>query len=266
MGLADLVRNFERALLPVLPRSLTLWFEGQYFRRFGEPELALLPHLVRKDCDAVDIGGHEGAYSLFMSRLARRVHAFEPIPWMAALLRQKFGNRISINEEALSDSSGQATLRFPRQSKFGAVTALASLTEEALRDETDLVELVVKTSKLDDHKLDKVGLIKIDVEGHEEAVLAGARATIERCRPRLIVEIEERHSAGGLARIAAWFDALRYDCFYYDKGRMVPLGSSTAAELQASGSPFVEGFYVRNFIFLPREEAASVVSLIAGAQ
>ena len=262
MGLADLVRNVERALLPVLPRSLTLWVESQYFRRFGEPELALLPRLARAGWDAVDIGGHEGAYSLFLRKLTRRVHVFEPVPWMAALLRQKFGERISIHEEALSSVSGQAILRFPRQSKFGAVTALASLTEEALKDETDLVELAVRTSALDDHGFDKVGLIKIDVEGHEEAVLAGARATIERCRPRLIVEIEERHSVGGLARIAAWFDALSYDCFYYHQGRMVPLGGATAAELQASGSPFVEGFYVRNFIFLPREESAAV----AGAQ
>ena len=115
MGLADLVRNFERALLPVLPRSLTLWFESQYFRRFGEAELALLPRLARRDWDAVDIGGHEGAYSLLLRKLVRRVHVFEPIPWMAALLRQKFGKKISIHEEALSSSSGQATLRFPRQ-------------------------------------------------------------------------------------------------------------------------------------------------------
>lgn len=258
MGLADLVRNFERALLPVLPRSLTLWVESQYFRRFGEPELALLPLLTRQGWDAVDIGGHEGAYSLFLRKLARQVHVFEPIPWSAAHLRQKFGKGIEIHEEALSSAAGQATLRFPRQSRFGAVTALASLTEEALRGETDLVELVVRTSALDDHGFDKVGLIKIDVEGHEEAVLSGARKTIERCRPRLIVEIEERHSAGGLGRIAAWFDALSYDCFYYHESKLVPLGNATAADLQASGSPFVEGFYIRNFIFLPREEAASL--------
>jgi FkbM family methyltransferase len=265
MGLADLVRNVERALLPVLPRSLTLWAESHYFRRFGEPELALLPHLARPGWDAVDIGGHEGAYSLFLHKLVRIVHVFEPIPWMAALLRQKFGRRVNIHEEALSATSGQAILRFPRQSKVGAETALASLTEEALRGQSDLVELAVRTSRLDDHGFDKVGLIKIDVEGHEEAVLSGARGTIERCRPRLIVEIEERHSAGGLARIAAWFDALRYDCFYYHRGKLVPLGSATAAELQASGSPFVEGFYIRNFIFVPREEtAAMMASLGAG--
>ena len=262
MGLADLVRNFETALVPLLPRSLTLWVERQYFRHFGEPELALLPRLARKDWDALDIGGHEGAYSLFLCKLARRVHVFEPVPWMASLLGQKFGTRISIHEEALSSSSGQAILRFPRHSKFGAVTALASLTEEALRGETDLVELAVRTSALDDYGFDRIGLIKIDVEGHEEAVLDGARQTIERCRPRLIVEIEERHSAGGLARIAARFDALSYDCFYYHQGKLVPLGGATAAELQASGSPFVPGFYIRNFIFLPREEAAA----LAGAR
>ena len=256
MGLADLVRNSERALLPVLPRSLTLWLESLYFRRFGEPELALLPQLARPGWDAVDIGGHEGSYSLFLRRLTRRVHVFEPIPWMAKALRQKFGDRITIHEEALSSASGQAVLHFPRRSSFGAPTALASLDAAVLAGESDVVEIAVRTSRLDDHGFDRVGLIKIDVEGHEEAVLHGARATIERCRPNLIVEIEERHAKGALARIVAWFDGLAYDCFYYHEGRLTPIGAQTAADLQASGSPFVGGFYIRNFIFQPREGAA----------
>ncbi|HMA52782.1 MAG TPA: FkbM family methyltransferase [Magnetospirillaceae bacterium] len=256
MGLADLVRHSERALLPVLPRFFTLWLESLYFSRFGEAELALLPRLMRPGWDAVDVGGHEGAYAIFLRKLARRVHVFEPVPLMAKFLRQKFGDSVQIHEEALSSTTGQAVLHFPRRSKFGDPSALASLNDEVMGGQTDIVEIPVRTSRLDDHGFDRVGLIKIDVEGHEEAVLAGARATIERCRPSLIVEIEERHAKGALERIAAWFDALAYDCLYLHEGRLVPLGSSTAAELQASGSPFVAGFYIRNFIFLPREHSS----------
>lgn len=55
--------------------------------------------------------------------------------------------------------------------------------------------------RLDDIIKDDVGFIKIDVEGHELAVLKGATSLINRCRPVLLVECEERHSPGGTERL-----------------------------------------------------------------
>jgi hypothetical protein len=52
---------------------------------------------------------------------------------------------------------------------------------------------LIKAKRLDDYDFSDVDLIKVDVEGHEESVLAGGMRTIEINRPVLIVEIEQRH-------------------------------------------------------------------------
>ena len=56
-------------------------------------------------------------------------------------------------------------------------------------------------------------VIKIDVEGHEAAVLAGARALIERCRPTLIVEVLNRRGGRLADATAAALDGLGYRCY-----------------------------------------------------
>ena len=71
---------------------------------------------------------------------------------------------------------------------------------------------------LDSFGFASVGLIKIDAEGHEEAVLKGAADTLSRWRPSLIVEIEERHNPGGLARIRALFGGMGYVAAALDGG------------------------------------------------
>jgi FkbM family methyltransferase len=251
MRLADLLRWIERPLYRVLPRGPLLAAERAYFRRAGEAELALLPLLVRPDGDAVDIGGHEGCYSLFLIGLARRVHIFEPIPWMAAQLRRKFGPLLTVHELALSDRAGQATLAFPRRNDDGAATAKASLSVAAGAAHATVT---VRTATLDDLALDRVGFIKIDVEGHEEEVLRGAAATIARCRPRLLIEIEECHRAGGLARIRAWFAERGYGCFLFEDGRLQPLGTRQAADLQPADWRRAGLAYFQNFIFLPDDD------------
>jgi hypothetical protein len=39
----------------------------------------------------------------------------------------------------------------------------------------------------------RIDVIKIDVEGHEDAVLAGADTVLRRHRPSLLIEMEQRH-------------------------------------------------------------------------
>ena len=56
--------------------------------------------------------------------------------------------------------------------------------------------LKVHMDRLDNVYSGTAGFIKIDVEGHEQAVLDGAVETIDRCRPRLLVEVDERLSPG----------------------------------------------------------------------
>ena len=63
------------------------------------------------------------------------------------------------------------------------------------------------------------GLRQVDVEGHEEAVLEGARATIERCRPNILIESrnDARHA---LEHVRRFFKALDYRGYFIRRGRI----------------------------------------------
>lgn len=64
----------------------------------------------------------------------------------------------------------------------------------------------VEIRSLDSFDLDKVDFIKIDVEGGEQFVLEGAKETIRRCRPVLLVEVFEEHCM----EVDSWMEKMDY--------------------------------------------------------
>ena len=72
------------------------------------------------------------------------------------------------------------------------VTGCSTVSPTASATYPDHRAIEVPMATLDSSYEGEVGFIKIDVEGHEQAVLDGAVQTIRRCRPRLLVEIDER--------------------------------------------------------------------------
>ena len=67
----------------------------------------------------------------------------------------------------------------------------ASLEPGNCPDATHHLERQIELTTLDAFQLERVDLIKIDVEGHEFEVLQGACRTIAASRPTLIIEIKE---------------------------------------------------------------------------
>lgn len=202
----------------------------------GEPEVRLLPSLIDRRRNAVDVGANKGTYSYFMARLARQVYAFEPNPKMFAVLRRTAGRNVTALPLALSDRSGTATLRVPygRNSNQGSSLAAA-------KPMAHFIPLEIESRRLDEVGLGDIGFIKIDVEGHEREVLEGALQTIARDRPTLLVEIEEAHTGVPLMQSIEWVSALGYDAYFARDGRLQPV---------AALDPAQHG-YIFNFIFLP---------------
>ena len=189
----------KQTLRTMLPQAVLNWREAQYFGKYGEVEMHLLKFLCRRDQDAIDVGANYGGYVHFMRQHARRVLAFEPIPEFVELLRRKFPRDVMIEAIALSDRAGDTELYVPlidgvMVSGCSTISADASTAYQAHR------MLKVHMDRLDNVYSGTAGFIKIDVEGHEQAVLDGAVETIDRCRPRLLVEVDERLSPGGLER------------------------------------------------------------------
>jgi FkbM family methyltransferase len=259
MTLHSGLRNLHDMLVPVIPPPIMLWAEEKYLLRFGEPEIGLLELLCWPDREAIDIGGNEGCYSLVLRKYAQSVTAFEPIPWMADELIRKFGASIIVRKIALSSSPGKAILHIPLlDGKI--VTSLATLSQTPFTGKLTKHDIVVKTARLDDVYDGDVGFIKIDVEGHEEAVLEGARSTLARNRPRMLIEIEERHAPGAFARIVRFFAGQDYQGYFLYQGRLRPISQFDHTAMQHAEDIARGGIYINNFIFLPEEDAPEVVA------
>ncbi len=118
--------------------------------------------------------------------------------------------------------------------------------------------------RLDNVYSGTAGFIKIDVEGHEQAVLDGAIETMGRCLPRVLIEVDERLSPGGLNRAKQYFARLGYHGYYAHAGRLESIEQFSPTNMQnplnmpsmsaaLHERPAVES-YINNFIFLPPAE------------
>lgn len=216
---------------------------------YGEQEIHVLSQLVDPDRFAIDVGVHEGIYSRHLAKLCRGVIGFEANPVSAAFCQAALGKLAAIHNYALSDAPGMAKLRVPVSEEGRAETALGTAAPTNSLGGRSSREIEVSAARLDDFQLPPVGFIKIDVEGHEEAVLRGAEATIARNRPVLMIEIEERHNPGALRRI---FERLRADGFRTACLVSGRLQDAPAPEALAARSPADQG-YINNFFFIPAE-------------
>jgi FkbM family methyltransferase len=266
-----LVQEAKRAVRSILPRPVLNWREAQYYGRYGEVELHIVEYLCRADQDSIDVGANDGCYVHFMRKYSGRVHAFEPIPWMAERIAGKFGADVVVHECALATESGTAVLRIPVLDSM-SIVGCASLSSRAAANYAAHDEITVRTERLDDIYAGNAGFIKIDVEGYEEAVLEGARNTIVRCQPRMLVEIEERVAAGRVRRIAGWFAELGYRGHFVFGKRLLPVVDFNAGAMQRPEDlPDLTaslkerqrfGRYVYNFLFFPGDEPADTLARI----
>ena len=78
--------------------------------------------------------------------------------------------------------------------------------------------------KLDDIDIgNKIGLIKIDVEGHEKNVLQGGIETVKNNKPILLVEIEERHTNTPITKIITFINSIGYKAFISKENDLIEI-------------------------------------------
>ena len=152
-------------------------------------EGALLRDLAERwrvrDVTLVDVGAHTGEYAI-CARAAfgpgATLHCFEPQPETFAVLERRLGThrRTSCHRLALGDAAGAASL----YSK-SASSVFTSLYAEAFGapgheiSRVDEVEVRTLDDVAGDLGLARIDLLKVDVEGHELAVLKGARGLLD---------------------------------------------------------------------------------------
>ena len=211
----------------------------------GEPELRLLKHLVDPKRNAVDAGANKGVYSYFLARYAKHCFAYEPNPKIRAILeRCARGANVTVSGAALSDRAGAAAMMLPL--RRGRPSNQTGSLRTDLVGRMEHLEIEVETRRLDDEPVGDVGFVKIDVEGFERRVIEGAKGLLARCRPTLLVEIDEKNAGEKPEAVIRWIEGLGYTALCLSGGVLTPVARvDLAAEL-------AQGRFINNFVFLAR--------------
>jgi len=190
-----------------MPATISLRLRGErnvrrVFRMHQPADL--ITGLVPRGRNAVDVGANRGVYAYWMAKRATVVDAFEPQPDLAGYIRSARLRNVRVHEMALSDQAGIARLLVPSDDGLARLASPEVADEAQVMAETELgatTELSVQIQTLDSFGLPDVGFLKIDVEGHELAVLHGAYETIATNRPIVFIESEARHAHGAPANV-----------------------------------------------------------------
>ncbi|MDH4247282.1 MAG: FkbM family methyltransferase [Deltaproteobacteria bacterium] len=241
------------------PGALRLDFLFRGWRRWlkGGADLRVARHLAHPDKLSVDVGANKGYFTFWLQKYSRHVLAFEPDPFNLFYLRGARGN-VTLRPCGLSDQPGTATFRvrkLPVHKKWLRLLGLhyrldhRGGTLAPAQPGEHYQEYPVAILRLDDEVHEPVGFIKIDVEGHELAVLKGARRVLAEYHPILLIEIEQRHSRRPTPEVLAEVEALGYLAFGLHRQQLV-----RATRLEPSVHFRMEsgGDYVNNFVFFPK--------------
>ncbi len=193
--------------------------------------LAMFQRVIHEGDVVYDVGANIGYYARFA--LARfpvgQWIAFEPMSANVQLLQKNLRShtdRATIYPLAVGDRDGEEILQVDDFSSGAAVLDRVSQGRPA--PGRDRLGLPPKTERVAMRRLDAIVLekelpgpnvIKIDTEGAEVEVLTGARETLERHKPRLLIALHGPDRAAAVLRI---LQPLGYHCFGFMEGDNQP--------------------------------------------
>ncbi|MEH6474812.1 MAG: FkbM family methyltransferase [Sneathiella sp.] len=238
--------SFEEKMKSLfVPPQLYIWYKAKKELKKGEAEIKLLPFLAPADRVALDIGANKGVWSYMLSQQCSQVHAFEPNPKMFKILERCANSKTTVHKIALSNETKQSELLVPFGAK-GYSNQGASLS--AVKVSGNHSSVPVDARRLDDMDLGDIGFIKIDVEGFELEVLEGARETLAKYRPNLVIEMEEKHTKLPLETLIGTVCEYGYEAFALNGGALTKFDRALASDHKDH-----YGNYLFNFIFLPKD-------------
>ena len=201
-------------------RVIPFYFFARHLRHILKPKEREYTYIYRnlnRWNMFLDVGANLGYYSYLFSLKGAVVHSVEPNPYLAEFLCYKLGRKTLVHNVALADKEGELELFIPR---WELTSGRSSLDEvNTRRYSQDVVAESVSCKRLDSivqHGRGDRVFVKIDVEGHEYQVLAGADKLIEgEGAVDFMVEIETRFNSRWLD-VFERFAAASYRCFFYD--------------------------------------------------
>ncbi len=190
--------NLKVLLFPGNETSRVVFLTGLY-----EPsEFSRLAGVLKPGMTVIDIGANMGLYTMFAAKRigpTGKVVALEPS-------KREFGRletHVRLNglgnvhclQTAVGREVGTATLKVAEEWNAGHNTLGDFGYPETRLERTETVDIHTLDDLMESLNIKKVDIIKLDVEGAEEAVLDGAARTLANHRPKILVEMSERSLA-----------------------------------------------------------------------
>ena len=234
--------------------SLCLYVCGSF-----EPnEFAFLDRVLKPGMVFVDVGANDGYFTLFAARRvgpSGRVVAVEPSSRERAhlernLTRNRIDN-VEIVPAALGAAAGHADLHLAHGAHTGHNTLGSFAHDDVVPARIERVPLETLDAVVARLGLPRVDVVKIDVEGAEAGVIAGARTVLTTIRPVLMMELNDSALRAQGSSEASLLATLRGELGYEI---LVFSTKSGLAERHVEGAALSA-----NVIAMPRERAGSVV-------
>ena len=155
-------------------------------RKFYEYELLhFIDEQYREQRNIVDIGANIGNHSLFFSKYLKcdHVYSFEPLADNVALFKknlEQYKDKCTLFDVALGSQEDTKPLYMIYDKNFGGTSIL--------QQENAFEVAKTKVITLDSLHLEDISFMKIDVELLEVDVLKGAKDTVNRCQPMIMLE------------------------------------------------------------------------------
>jgi len=169
------------------------------FGSYEHDELEYLKRFLSIDSTVLDIGCNTGHHALFFSRFSKTVHAFDPYKKVIDVLytRIKRNNieNIIVHNIGLGVEDGEMNYYKPPVGENQGVGTFVQKTD----NNNNYEKLLVKNADnfIKELAIDKISLIKIDVEGFEHEVLKGLKVSLEKNRPVVFFEFNKENERFG---------------------------------------------------------------------
>jgi FkbM family methyltransferase len=221
-----------------------------------EPELLYLQSILKSDSTFIDIGTNKGIYLYQAEKSIKtgQIIGFEPNKKMVEFASKLFKTS-KIYPLAISSKKGIATLYIPKKGNELQDTR-ASL--EVIKDNVDKIE--IETITLDEwifeKNINKIDVVKIDVEGHEFDVILGCKMVMEKIKPIFIIEIELRHANYPIQDIFEHIKGFDYSIFFFNRTSLTTEAFNSLDIASFQKNEYLDDFncYINNFIFIPNSK------------
>jgi FkbM family methyltransferase len=252
------------SMQPLNNAILNLALHGRGYNNFATKKLTGEEHLIRrlarhKPALCVDVGANKGDYTARLLALTdTKVIAFEPLPAAFRQLRaleSAFPGRLYAINKGVGDRNSHLDLHYgDDDSEFASLSS--EVSEIGYVGQHNINSMKVEVTTLDsyfagavDVHRGEIDLLKIDTEGYEYEVLAGAADTLKRLRPKF-VQIEynwhqlfRKQSLHGIASLLTGYVAYQ----------LLPYGSGLSrVDVR---SPEANIYHFSNFVFVRQDVA-----------